>query len=101
MLQWLSFELSDGDDGVSTLDAMASVREAGQLDALRAEAAQVLAWAWQCFPGRHGPVEDGGLWDHELLERSEPGGWTTLTLTFSAAPEFVDAFQAAWAEPGH
>lgn len=98
-LQHLHFELSEGDDGVATLDAMASTRDARHLAAFRAEAQAVLDWAWHQFPHGHGPVEDGGVWDDELLEQAEAGGWTTLALTLSAAPAFVDAFLAAFGTP--
>lgn len=98
-LQHLHFELSEGDDGVATLDAMASTRDALQLAAIRAEAQRVLDWAQRQFPQGHGPVEEGGLWDDELLEQDEAGGWRTLALTLSAAPAFVDAFLAAFGTP--
>jgi hypothetical protein len=96
LLRHLHFELSEGDDGVVTLDAMASTRDALHLAAIRSEAQEVLDWALRQFPHGHGPVEEGGVWDHELLEQAEAGGWTTLTLTLSAVPEFVDAFVAAF-----
>jgi hypothetical protein len=41
-------------------------------------------------------VEDGNAWDHELLVQHEAGGWITVTLTFSASPEFVDPFLTAF-----
>jgi hypothetical protein len=43
-------------------------------------------------------VEDGNAWDHELLVQHEAGGWITVTLTFSASPEFAEALQAAFVE---
>ncbi|NCT82190.1 MAG: hypothetical protein GXC94_03540 [Comamonadaceae bacterium] len=95
-LRHLHFELSEGDDGVATLDAMASTRDAAQLAAIRAEAQRVQDWARRQFPQGQGPVEEGGLWDEELLEQAEAGGWTTLALTLSAAPLFVEAFLAAF-----
>jgi hypothetical protein len=99
VLQHLQFDLSEGDDGVQTLDAMASTRDAQQLDAMRAEAQQVLDWAAQQFPHGHAPVEEGGQWDHELLEQAEGGGWTTLTLTMSATPAVVEAFFERFGSP--
>lgn len=98
-LQYLHFELSEGDDGVATLDAMASTRDDLHLGAIRTEAQEVLEWARRQFPHGHGPVEEGGLWDDELLEQAEAGGWTTLALTLSAAPAFVEAFLAAFGAP--
>lgn len=97
-LRHLHFELSEGDDGVSTLDALGSARDDAGLAALQAEADRVLAWARAQFPHGQGPVEDGGLWDHELLTQVEPDGWRSLALTFSAAPAFVDAFLAAFGD---
>ena len=64
-MHYLSFELSDGDDGIVTLEAMAST-DAAQHPAVMAEAQQVLDWAGQRFPLGHGPVEDGMDWDHDL-----------------------------------
>lgn len=92
-MQYLHFELSEGDDGVLTLDAMASTRAESHA-AVLAEVQQVLDWAWREFPGQHGPVEEGMAWDHELLVQEEAGGWRTVTLTFSAAPPFAEAFLA-------
>lgn len=91
----LTFDLTDSSDGILTLEAMASTREA-QHAAVLAEVEQVLAWARAEFHGRQGPVEDGNAWDHELLVQQEAGGWVTVTLTFSASAEFAEAFQAAF-----
>lgn len=95
MLRYLHFELSDGSDGVVTLDALASTRPE-QHEAVLAEVARVLAWAEASFPDQHGPLEEGMSWLHELQLRDEPGGWRSVALTFSATPEFADAFLAAW-----
>ena len=97
-MRHLTFDLTDSSDGVLTLEAMASTREAEHA-AVMAEVAQVLAWAQAEFGGRQGPVEDGHAWDHELLVQHEAGGWMTVTLTFSASAEFAEAFQARFGEP--
>lgn len=94
-MRHLSFDLTDGVDDILTLEAMASTHEAAHADVM-AEVQQVLAWANAEFGGRQGPVEEGFAWDHELLVQHEAGGWVTVTLTLSATPEFVDAFQAAF-----
>lgn len=94
----LTFDLTDSSDDILTLEAMASTREA-EHPAVMAEVAQVLAWAQAGFDGRQGPVEDGFAWDHELLVQHEAGGWVTVTLTFSASPEFAEAFQSAFVVP--
>lgn len=92
-MRHLTFDLTDSSDGILTLEAMASTREAEHA-AVMAEVNQVLAWAQANFGGRQGPVEDGNVWDHELLVQHEDGGWITATLTLSASAEFVAAFQA-------
>lgn len=98
-MRYLSFDLSDGDDGVTTLEAMAST-DAGQHAAVQAEAQQVLDWAWQRFPRGHGPVEDGMDWDHDLQVHVEAGQWHTLTLTLTGSPAFVEAFLQAFGPAG-
>jgi hypothetical protein len=94
-MRYLTFDLTDSSDDILTLEAMASTREAEHA-AVMAEVVQVLAWAQAEFGGRQGPVEDGNAWDHELLVQHEAGGWITVTLTFSASPEFVDTFLTAF-----
>lgn len=96
-MRYLIFDFSDGDDGIASFEAMASTR-ADEHAAVLAEARQVLDWAHRHFPGRHGPVEDGNAWDHELLTQQEEGGWLTVTLTLSASAEFADAFLAVYAD---
>lgn len=95
LLRYLSFDLSDGDDGVTTLDALAST-PADQHEAVMAEVRQVLDWAELHHPGQQGPLEEGGTWLHDLQVQNEPGGWRTVALTFSATPEFSQALLAAF-----
>jgi hypothetical protein len=97
-MQYLSFDLSDDDDGVSTLEALAST-SAAQHAAVMDEIRQVLDWAWRTFPHTHGAVEDGGDWDHDLQVRVEDGGWHAVTLTLAASPAFVAEFMAAFGAP--
>ena len=97
-MRYLDFELSEGDDGITTLDAMASTPAARHADVL-AEAAAVLAWCRREFPHTEGPVEEGQDWDHELLVSQEDGGWHTVTLTLTGSARFVDTFLAAFGEP--
>ncbi|WP_027995814.1 hypothetical protein [Simplicispira psychrophila] len=89
-LHYLDFDYSEDAAGCGTWDAMASVRPA-QMDALLAEVALVLHWAQGEFADGHGPLDDGGEWDHDLQEAHEAGRYT-LTLTISGTP----AFGAAW-----
>ena len=90
-LRYLDFDHSDSSDGIFTLQAAASTREAEHA-AVMGEVEQVMAWARAAFAGRQGPVEDGHAFDHELLVQHEAGGWITVTLTISASQEFLDTF---------
>jgi hypothetical protein len=96
-MRYLSFELIEGTDGVTTLDAMASTSAAQHAAAMGA-ARQVLDWAWQHFPHTHGPVDEGMDWDHELRASVEAGDWHTVTLTLTGSPRFVEAFLAAFGD---
>jgi hypothetical protein len=97
-MHYLTFEHSEGAEGVTTLEAMASTA-AGQHAAVMAEVQQVLDWAWRRFPQSHGPVDDGMDWDHDLQVTVEDGLWHVVTLTLTGSPAFVDALQAALAAP--
>lgn len=81
-LHYLDFDYSEDAEGTGTFDAMASALPA-QLPALRAEIAQVLAWAHQEFPGACAPLEDGGLWQYDLQGVQEAS--TPLSLAFDPA----------------
>lgn len=94
-MAYLSFEISEGDDGVTTLDAMAST-PAAQHAAVMAEVQQVLDWAWRHFPHAHGPVDEGQDWDHQLHIQVEEGGWHTVSLTLTASPRVVEDFLAVF-----
>jgi hypothetical protein len=98
-MNYLNFDLEDVDDGVATLEAMASTPLA-QHGAVMAEAQQVLDWAWRQFPSAHGPIDDGMDWHHDLQLTVEPGGWHTVTLTLTGSRRFMDAFQAAFGQVG-
>lgn len=92
---YLSFEHSEGDDGVSTLEAMASTPPALH-GAVMAEVDRVLAWAREHFPHGHGPVEEGHDWDHDLQLGVESERWHVVTLSLSGSARFVEAFHAAF-----
>lgn len=94
-MHYLSFDLSDGADGVLTLEAMASTA-AAQHAAVMAEAQSLLDWAWREFPHTHGPAEEGMDWDHDLQVAVEAGGWHAVTLTITASERFVEALFAAF-----
>lgn len=99
-MNYLSFELSEGSDGVATLEAMAATG-AEEHGAVLAEAQQVLGWAWQHFAHTHGPADEGMDWDHDLQVQVEDGRWHTVALTLTGSPRFVAAFLEAFGEqPG-
>ena len=90
-MDFLSFELTEVDDGVSSLEAMASTTVERHV-AVMAEVQQVLDWAWRCYPESHGPLDDGMDWDHELQVVIEDGQWHTVTLTLTGTDRFVQDF---------
>lgn len=92
-LRLLTVDVSDNDEGVVTIEALASTAAAQHAAAL-AEARQVLDWAWRAFPHTHGPADEGGEWDHDLQAGPEAGGWHAVTLTLTGTPEFARAFEA-------
>jgi len=94
-VNYLEFDLSEGSDGVTTLEAMAAT-SAEEHAAVMAEVQQVLAWAWANFPHTHGPPDDGMDWDHELQLGVEGGRWHAVTLTLTGSARFVEAFMAAF-----
>ena len=98
-MNYLSFDLSDNDEGVTTLEALAST-SAAQHAAVMAEVQQVLDWAWQRFPHTHGAADDGMDWDHDLQVHVEgdahAGQWHAVTLTLTGSQRFVDEFFAAF-----
>jgi hypothetical protein len=64
-LDYLLFDHSEDTEGVHTFEAMASVGPS-RWEAVRDEAAEVLRWAHQVFPGERGALEEGGEWDFDL-----------------------------------
>jgi len=98
MLRILTVDVSDNDEGVVTIEALACTSAAQHAAAL-AEARQVLDWAWQAFPHTHGPADEGGEWDHDLQAGPESDGWHAVTLTLTGTPEFARAFEARFGGP--
>ena len=96
-LQLLALDVSDNDEGVVTIEALASTPAAQHAAAL-AEAQRVLAWAWRAFPHTHGPADDGGEWDHDLQVHVEPDGWHAVSLTLTGTAEFAGAFVQAFGD---
>jgi hypothetical protein len=96
-MRYLRFDLSDGGEGVTTLEALAST-SAERHPEVMAEVRQVLDWARSAFPHGRGALDDGMDWDHDLQASAEPGGWHTVTLTLTGSDAFVEAFVAAFPE---
>ena len=94
-MDYLRFTLDEVDDGIATLEAMASTR-AAQHAAVMAEVQRVLDWAWRQFPDSHGPIDEGTHWDHDLQLTWEPGGWQAVTLTLTGTRQFVNEVTAAF-----
>ncbi|MET0541777.1 MAG: hypothetical protein ABWZ88_08480 [Variovorax sp.] len=98
-LRWLDFDYSEGTDDTGVFDALASVAPVHAPD-VEAEIAQVLVWAEEVFPGRRGPVDDGGEWDADWQvtrgERDDSDGPVrdTFALTLSGSFAFCEAFRA-------
>jgi len=97
-MHYLSFDLSDDAEGITTLEAMAST-STEQHAAVMAEVQQVLDWAWQRFPHTHGSADDGMDWDHDLQVSVEGGDWHAVTLTLTGSQRFVEEFFAHFGDP--
>ena len=96
-LRYLTLDLSDNDEGITTIEALAAT-SAAQHAAVMAEVQQVLDWAWRVFPHTHGPADDGGEWDHDLQVGVDNGGWHAVTLTLTGSAGFAREFGAAFGE---
>ncbi len=113
-LNYLDFDYSEDTEGIGVFDAMASTGPQ-QVAAVHAEIVTVLDWAHANFPGRRGPVGEGGEWDYDLQGMREastpetvdydpatralkvqagPAGATrhTVSLSIGGTPEFCAAF---------
>jgi len=92
-MRYLTFDFSEGADGVTTIEAMASTAAADHA-AVMVEVRQVLDWAWQNYPHSHGCADDGEHWDHDLQVNLEDGQWHSVTLTLTASASFLEDFLA-------
>lgn len=90
-MNYLIFDHSEDTEGIGTFEAMASVT-ADHLDAVHAEVASVLAWAFATFTDAHGPLEQGFEWDHDLQVLQESTTLHTVTLLLSGGTAFCRAF---------
>ena len=98
-LRYLSVDVSDNDEGVVTIEALASTAAAQHAEVL-AEAQQMLDWAWRAFPHAHAPADEGGEWFHDLQVGVEGDGWHAVALTLTGTPEFARAFESEFGEAG-
>ena len=97
-LRFLGVDVSDNDEGVVTIEALASTT-AAQHAAVLAEAQQVLDWAWRAYPHTHAPADEGGEWFHDLQVAVEGDGWHAVTLTLTGTAEFARAFALEFDDP--
>jgi hypothetical protein len=97
VLRLLTLDVSDNDEGVVTIEALASTPAARHAAAL-AEAQAILDWAWRAFPHTHGPADEGGEWDHDLQAGDEGDGWHAVALTLTGTPAFARAFADAFGD---
>jgi len=101
-MRYLQFDVSQAGDGVTVLEAMASIPTSTSAEAhaaVMAEVQQVLAWAAQRFPHSQGPLDDGNDWHHDLQLQVEEGAWHSVTLTLSGSDRFVADFLQAFPAP--
>jgi len=98
-MDYLTFDVEEVDEGVSTLKAMA-LTSAEQHAGVMAEVQQVLDWAWRRFPDSRGPIDDGTEWGHDLQVTIEGGRWHTVTLTLTGTGRFVEEFMATFGSTG-
>lgn len=90
--RFLIFERSEDGLGVVSFDAVASVYPQ-RLPEVQAEADAVLAWVRATLPGPEGPLDEGGVWDHERAVTDEGDGWCTLSLTLTGDAAFALVFE--------
>lgn len=93
-LTYWDFESSDGEAGLVTLDALVSTRDPKVAAAARLEAQAALDWLRAQGLGESGPIDDGARWDAELADRSEAGGWLSLSLTLTLPLDVAQDFEA-------
>ncbi len=97
-MHYLTFDFSDADDRLTTIEAMASTPAADHA-AVMNEVQRVMDWAWRSFPHTHGSADDGADWDHDLQVTVEEGHWHAVTLTLTASARFVEDFVAEFGDP--
>jgi hypothetical protein len=96
-LNYLIFDYSEDTEGTGSFDAMAST-QAAHADAVRQEAAAVLAWAHKYFgaPDADTDADGGAPWRYDLQSQQE---WSSVEpLYFNARSARLEA--VAEARPG-
>lgn len=91
----LEWSASDDGEDRGCWEGMASARSSADLAAAREEAQALLARAKREAPGARGPEEEGGLWDADLSEQAEAGGWFSLTLTLTGPLDWGERLLAS------
>ncbi len=97
-MRYLTFDFGEGDDGLTTIEALASTPAAVHAAVLD-EVRQIMDWAWRSFPHTHGSTDDGAEWDHDLQVTVEDERWHAVALTLTASVRFVEAFLAEFGGP--
>ena len=95
-LRYLDFDYSEDTEGHGTFDAMASTAPE-KTHEVRAEIAQVLAWAQAAFPDARGALDDGATWDYDLQETHEDPGFDTVTFSLGGTADFCTALREQFA----
>ena len=95
-LRYLDFDYSEDTEGHGTFDAMASTAPE-KTHEVRAEIAQVLAWAQANFPDARGTLDDGATWDYDLQETREDPGFDTVTFSLGGTADFCTALREHFA----
>jgi len=90
-MHYLTFDFSEGADGVTTIEAMASTT-AAEHGVVMDEVRKIMDWAWKSFPHTHGCADDGADWDHDIQVNVENGQWHAVTLTLTASAPFLEDF---------
>lgn len=97
-LNYLDFDYSEDTEDVGMFEAMASTGPQ-QIAAVHAEIVEVLDWAHATFPGRRGPVGDGGDWDYDLQGMREIA--SSETIEFDAHTRQLDIRLGPPGSPRH
>jgi len=95
-LRYLDFDYSEDTEGHGTFDAMASTAPE-KTPEVRAEIAQVLAWAQATFPDARGALDEGATWDYDLQETHEDPGFDTITFSLGGTAGFCTALREQFA----